>query len=87
MLFLAFEVIRVSSILLQPYCPDLSGKILDFMGTQDRLLKHAMITDDSMSRDVKFDLGKKDLIFMAKIEDAPETPGKGKAPQKKSSKK
>lgn len=57
------------------------------MGTQERLLKHAVITEDTMRRDVKFDLAKKDVIFMAKIEDVPEAPTKGKVPQKKSGKK
>lgn len=56
------------------------------MGTQDRLLRHAKITPETMSRYVNFDLAKKDLIFMAKIEDAPEpAPVKGK--QKKAGKK
>lgn len=31
-LYTSFEVIRLSSILLQPYSPDLTTKILDFIG-------------------------------------------------------
>ena len=31
-LYTSFEVIRLSSILLQPYSPDLTSKILDFIG-------------------------------------------------------
>jgi len=48
-LFTTFEVIRVSSILLQPYCPDIASKILDFVGVKDRLLKDAVITDSTLS--------------------------------------
>jgi methionyl-tRNA synthetase len=31
-LYTSFEIIRLSSILLQPYSPDLTSKILDFIG-------------------------------------------------------
>ncbi len=42
---MTFEVIRVSSILLQPYCPDLSKKILDFINVEERMLNDAVIKD------------------------------------------
>jgi methionyl-tRNA synthetase len=68
-LFTTFEVIRLASILMQPFSPDLASKILDFMGVQqERTLDYAQITPQTLNRSIAFEVEKKNLIFLKKIE-------------------
>jgi methionyl-tRNA synthetase len=64
-------VIRLSSILLQPYSPDLTSKILDFIGVSKdkRTFKYAEISEKSMQRNIVFDVYKKKEIFVNKYEE------------------
>ncbi len=58
-LHITFEIIRVSSILLQPYCPQLAGNVLEFLSVKDRTFKDAEINEKTLSRSIVFDLEKK----------------------------
>lgn len=75
-LYTSFEVIRLSSILLQPYSPDLTSKILDFIGVSkdQRSFKYAQISEETMQRNIVFDVEKKKEIFVNKYEEEPQTP-------------
>jgi hypothetical protein len=65
---------------MQPYCPEISSKILDFINVKERSMTDAQISSD-LGRDFDFDLEKKKEIFVNKIEEPlseattnPETP-------------
>jgi len=69
-LYTTFEIIRVSTIVLQPFCPDLTSKILSFLSVEEakRGFKHAKIDESTMQRSIVFDVEKKNEIFIQKYE-------------------
>jgi methionyl-tRNA synthetase len=69
-LYTTVEVIRVSTIILQPFCPDLTAKILSFLSVEEskRGFKNAKIDETSMQRSIVFDVEKKNEIFIQKYE-------------------
>ena len=58
----------MASILLQPYCPELTGKVLDFLCVKERSLKFAKIDFNGFQKEIKLDLNKKKEMFVGKIE-------------------
>lgn len=83
---ITFECLRVTSITLQPFCPDISSKILDFLQVDkmQRDIKHAQINIDDLSiRTIDIKLEMKQEMFIKKIDDKPKVEEKKTDTKKK----
>ena len=87
-LYTTFEIIRVSTIILQPYCPELTGKILSFLSvdSEKRRFKDALIDKSTMQRPIVFDVEKKNEIFIQKYEPPSEEPSTSSEKKKRAKK-
>eukprot|EP00347_Sterkiella_histriomuscorum_P001261 403372711 len=65
LLYTTMEILKVTSILLQPYCPDLSKNMLDFLQIKERFLDQATFVFD---RRITFDNKAREKLFIPKIE-------------------
>ncbi|CDW80999.1 methionyl-trna synthetase [Stylonychia lemnae] len=65
LLFTTFEILRVSSILLQPYIPQLASGMLDVQNIQDRALINAKV---NLKREINLNMLAKEKVYLAKVE-------------------
>lgn len=64
-----FEIVRVISILMQPYCPTLAKSILDFLRVDlnKRSLQDCYINLQE-TKSIEFDMESKKKLFVNKVE-------------------
>ena len=66
-LYITLETMKTVSILLQPYCPRQTKKVLDFLQTEDRGITNVLLTCEKEQYQVSLKEIKK--LYLNKIEE------------------